>query len=49
MTDDGGWTDANGNDPGITILEVVAYTLAAAGVAAFVAWRTRRRRRLSPG
>jgi hypothetical protein len=37
------WTDANTHDPGITLLQVVAYTLvAAAGVGVFAAWRSRR-------
>ena len=43
MRRDPGWTDANSHDPGITIVEVLAYTLiAAAGATAFARWRTRR-------
>ena len=37
------WTNAKGHDPGITIAEVLAYTvIAAVGAAAFARWRTRR-------
>jgi len=44
VTDGGGWTDTNTHDPGITFLQVVAYTLvAAAGAGVFAAWRTRRK------
>ena len=43
MVGDRSWTDANSHDPGITILEVLAYTLiAATGAAAYSLWRTRR-------
>ncbi len=36
------WTDTNTHDPGVTVLEVVAYTLVAAiGVAVLVRWRAR--------
>ena len=43
MNGDRGWTDANSHDPGITTLEVLAYTLiAAAGATAIVRWRRRR-------
>ena len=43
MNGDRDWTDANSHDPGITILEVLAYTfIAAAGATAVALWRTRR-------
>ena len=36
------WTDHNESDPGITLVELLAYLLLAAGfVAAFVYWRRR--------
>jgi len=39
-----GWTDHNSSDPGITTLELVAYSVAAlTGVALIAAWRRRTR------
>ena len=43
MTD---WTDSNGHDPGITLLEVLAYTAEALlVVVAMATWWSRRRAR----
>jgi hypothetical protein len=40
---DPGWTDGNSHDPGITILQGLAYSLIAiAGATALARWRTRR-------
>ena len=43
MTTD--WTDSNIHDPGITLLEVLAYTAEALLVVATVTWWSRRRAR----
>jgi hypothetical protein len=44
------WTDHNVHDPGITLLELVAYSIGALGFAtATVALRRRRRRSLDGG
>jgi uncharacterized iron-regulated membrane protein len=43
----GDWTDANVHDPGITVLEVLAFVLTAAIVGG-VFWRWRRRRHVRP-
>lgn len=35
------WTDANAHDPGITVLEVLSYSLAALGIATLLGRRVR--------
>ena len=43
MTNSGDWTDTNTHDPGITVVQVVAYTIAATGAAVLVRWLIHRR------
>jgi hypothetical protein len=38
------WTDDNSSDPGITILELLAYSAVSLGVALIVVWWRRTRR-----
>jgi hypothetical protein len=48
MTDSPPWTDHNTHDPGITILEALAYSVAALLGTAVVVRMVRRRRRRHP-
>ena len=36
------WTDSNAHDPGMTVLEVLSYSLAALGIATLLGRRVRR-------